>query len=834
MKLLRRALFALAALSLAAGVFYLQNRVYWDRYLSVATRGGSGDVDVYSPTEEVPGAHADPMQVAAEAERTVPAAALEAAREYAAANRSSSLLIWHHGRLQAAHYWGIEATTPVNSRSLHKMLGGLVIGAAIQDGSIGSLDDPVSKYVTEWQGTPKAGITIRNVLQMSSGLMWFRPGGAWSLASRRYLDPHWDRLLLERIPLEFEPGSAYDYSDITADVMPHIIQRATGRRYAQYLGSALLAPIGAPGGRIWVNREGGMPHGGCCLMLPPEAWLRIGILALQDGRAGERQLLPSWWTTEMRRGSAVNPHFGLMTWLGQPYTQRRLFHRPDSPANRNPRPGAFHGEPYLADDLYLFDGMNGQIVYIVPSKQLVIVRTGLRPKPDRPEWDNAMLPNLVLRGLGLRAGAGPPRTLADAPLAPPRRAASAGLAGERRFWSRWSSIQRQTPATLPQWVDAKETVAGRFARELPERPPAQRRIAAAALGEAAAYAGRTQTLALLVWHDGAIEFERYWQGRGPDDVSETYSMAKSIVGLATGLAIADGHIGSIDEAAARYVDGWRGTAKETLTIRELLEMTSGLRHERFNYAFMQSPWATGLRTFLGPDIEARVLDYPIARVPGAEFNYNSANSQVLLTVLERATGRRYAQYVSERLWQPLGAKDAAVWLDRPGGTPRAFSYFMARPRDWLRAGVMIADGGRFEDREVLPRAWIAAMLTPSARNPNYGLHIWLGAPAGGRRFYNRNTPFGVLHSAPYLADDVAFFDGGGGHRLYVVPSRRLVILRTGAANRPDWDDAILPNVILRGLPESSVAPQPADLRNDEERELLVRHDPAGSHDRETP
>jgi CubicO group peptidase (beta-lactamase class C family) len=58
----------------------------------------------------------------------------------------------------------------------------------------------------------------------------------------------------------------------------------------------------------------------------------------------------------------------------------------------------------------------------------------------------------------------------------------------------------------------------------------------------------------------------------------------------------------------------------------------------------------------------------------------------------------------------------------------------------------------------------------------------------------------VPHSAPYLADDVVFFDGGGGHRVYVVPSRRLVIVRTGAVNRPDWDDAILPNTILQGLP----------------------------------
>ena len=116
---------------------------------------------------------------------------------------------------------------------------------------------------------------------------------------------------------------------------------------------------------------------------------------------------------------------------------------------------------------------------------------------------------------------------------------------------------------------------------------------------------------------------------------------------------------------------------------------------------------------------------------------------------------------------------------------------------------MLAGRGRFEGREILPAAWIEAATTPSPKNPNYGYQLWLGSPASGKRLYNRNTPVGVTHSAPYLANDVVFFDGGGGHRVYVVPSRRLVIVRTGAANRPDWDDAILPNLMLAALDQQS-------------------------------
>lgn len=791
----------LGIIAALAGVFYASNRVYWDRFIAVSGKGGSGDVDVYAPLEAVEGAHLEYIDTAPSAEHTIPDAVLEQARAYAGQNRSSSLLIWHKGKLQVSSYWGGRRDTPVNSRSLHKMLGGLLIGAAIKDGFIKSLDDSVADYIPEWRGTPKAKTTVRNVLQMSSGLMWFRGGGAYSLASRRYLDPNWDDLIINKVPQEYEPGSAYDYSDITADLMPLVIEGATKKRYAEYLAQAILKPIGAAGGEIWVNRPGGRPHGGCCLMLPPETWLRVGLMVLNGGKAGETQILPDWWTTEMRKPSPNNPNFGLMVWLGQPYTQRRLYHRPNSPNNASPRPGAFHSEPYIAEDLFLFDGMNGQIVYIIPSQELVIVRTGLRPPPGQPEWDNAKLPNMVLRGLGLGAPVEQKKFIAAKTVEPPTW--SERIAGEQRFWSRWFTIQNQTPVTLANWIEPRATVKGSNGPEVPTASEAERSIAPEAISNAATYAEKMTSRSLIVARNGKIEHEQYWNGAGPDSVSETYSMAKSVLGLAVGLAIADGHISSVDDSVSNYIPQWRGTAKETITIRQLLQMASGVTHYRFNYAFTQSPWAEGLRTFLGPDIEDRVLNAEIDRVPGAEFNYNSANTQILLAVVEHATGKKYADFVSEKLWQPLGAHDATLWLDKPNGTAKAFSHFQARPRDWLKLGLLIANKGQYDGRQIVPASWIAAMTTPSVRNPNYGFQIWLGSPPmtdkGGRRVYNRSTPAAAKHSEAYIANDVVFFDGGGGHRVYVVPSKQLVIVRTGAVNRPDWDDAALPNAILRGV-----------------------------------
>ena len=395
-------LMVIALMAIAAATFLWSNRVLIERHYTQGRTNQPNGYHWYQPIEVIAGAHSGFFETAEDERRSISDEALQAASDYAAGNRSESLLIWHRGALQLAQYWlGLGPRDVINSRSMHKMVGGLLIARAIADGYIHSVDDSVARYIPAWQGTEHATITIRDVLQMSSGLRWFsiRDRPPFGLSSRRYLDPDWDVVLLNEVPMSFTPGAEYDYSDTTADVMPHLIQGATGRRYSEYLAEALIKPLEARGGFIWVNREGGMPHGGCCLMLPPETWLRFGLLLLNGGHWGGRNLLPDGWLEEMLTPSPNNAHFGLMIWLGQPYIERRLYHRPESPINQAPNPGVYNSEPFLADDLFMFDGAEGRMVYIVPSEELVIVRTGFRPLPPQPEWDNAFLPNTIIRGI---------------------------------------------------------------------------------------------------------------------------------------------------------------------------------------------------------------------------------------------------------------------------------------------------------------------------------------------------------------------------------------------------------------------------------------------------
>ena len=375
---------------------------------------------------------------------------------------------------------------------------------------------------------------------------------------------------------------------------------------------------------------------------------------------------------------------------------------------------------------------------------------------------------------------------------------AAGILLDATFWTRWLTIGNQTPITYPGWIAPTAVVTGNFENELPTVGPDERVLSDDAIAALVNYAEELDSFSLLVHHGGAIQYETYWRDFGPDDVTETYSMAKSVFGIMFGFAVEDGSIGSIDDPVVKYIPEWNGTDREAMTVRHVLQMASGLEHHRFNFKLTQYPYGKALRLFIGTDMEQSILRFGLDAPPGAEFTYNSANTQLLMLILQRATGRSYADYVSEKLWRPLGAKDATLWMDRENGMPKAYSFFQARPRDWLRVGLAIKNNGVVEGAQVIPTDWLTHMQTPSLNNPKYGLQMWIGSPYVPERFYNKNTPFGVKQAEPFVTDDVVFFDGGGGQRVYVIPSADLVIVRTGMPS-PAWDDGMMPNIVLRDL-----------------------------------
>lgn len=346
-----------------------------------------------------------------------------------------------------------------------------------------------------------------------------------------------------------------------------------------------------------------------------------------------------------------------------------------------------------------------------------------------------------------------------------------------------------------------EVVRGGTPAVLPVVPAQRRSIPAPVLQAAIEYGEATKSHALLVYHDGALQLEHYYSGHGPDTRTPTQSMHKSVLALLVGIAIRDGFIASVDDPAALYIKEWAQDERGRITVRQLLQQSSGIGFPSFGL----NPTGGFFQVMVGNQLESVVLGQPLENEPGSRFDYNNINAQVLGIILERATGKRYAQYLSESLWQKLGTDDARVLLDSDQRRlARVFCCLDATARSWLQLGLLHLNGGMVAGTQVVPAEWLRDVTAPSALNANYGYLTWLGREYQERRLYNHKTSATAWHSEPFAAADVIYFDGFGGQRVYVVPSAGLVIVRTGAI-ATKWDDARLPNLILRGLNAGTVS-----------------------------
>ncbi|MBB5686683.1 serine hydrolase domain-containing protein [Sphingobium boeckii] len=355
----------------------------------------------YDPMERVEGARkARPLPLAAADALSVTPEALDQASAYAKASNASAMIVWRDGKLQRADYFkGKDRNSQIVSKSLSKPITAIAVGRAIAMGKIKSVDQPVADFIPEWRGTPKEPMLIRHLLDMRSGLLeQMYSDDPEHPINRAYIDPDHGWHIINDYPLTHEPGRYYGYGNAVAELIAVVIERATGTRYGDFIGKQILAPIGAAGGEIWVNRPGGLAHSGCCMTLPAESWLRLGILLMNDGVADGRRLLPKGYVDDMAHGTPENPHYGMGLWVAGPYLSRRGFAAPSKPG-----PKVLHSQPYLDKDLFMFDGNANQLVFISRAARTVILRIGDAPPPS-PEWDNSALPNIILGGIIWKKG----------------------------------------------------------------------------------------------------------------------------------------------------------------------------------------------------------------------------------------------------------------------------------------------------------------------------------------------------------------------------------------------------------------------------------------------
>jgi CubicO group peptidase (beta-lactamase class C family) len=270
------------------------------------------------------------------------------------------------------------------------------------------------------------------------------------------------------------------------------------------------------------------------------------------------------------------------------------------------------------------------------------------------------------------------------------------------------------------------------------------------------FLNETRVAGLLVIKDGRVVAERYALGHGPDSVWVSFSVAKSVLSLLYGAALQDGSLQSLDDPVTRYLPSLRGSAYDDVTLRHLLQMSSGVAWNEDETDPKSDLARTGriARTGGMNDLLAYMKRLPRKAPPGTVFNYNTGETNVAGAVLRAATGRTLAQYLSEKIWQPAGMEADAYWLLlRTGDSEFGGCCISATLRDYGRLGLLALRGGVAADgTRVVAREWIAASTTPAPTAPNYGYLWWIG---GGGRF----AASGIF-----------------GQYIYVDPERRVVVV----------------------------------------------------------
>jgi CubicO group peptidase (beta-lactamase class C family) len=323
---------------------------------------------------------------------------------------------------------------------------------------------------------------------------------------------------------------------------------------------------------------------------------------------------------------------------------------------------------------------------------------------------------------------------------------------------------------------------------MPRTDPAIPVIDALVVEEAASRAGDAGSRALLVEYRGALAVERYFQADDANTLLPAGLIARPLAAMAIGIAQAEGKIKSLDDPVSRYLPEWDDETRGRITLRQLLEETSGLETGGDTRGLLyRSPWqepaklpgfatSRGVRMLLGNDFESSALGFRLEHEPGGFYNLSPANTQLAAVIVERVTGEQYEAFVEQKLWRPAGAGIAELQLDRRAGMPAAHCCWRATARDMLRILTLLGTDGVRDGHAVLPAGWAREMARASRVNAETGMQV------------TRLSIDGV--DALQIKDD-------SGSAFWIVPQRELAILditNPGASVVTD-----LPGLLLKGL-----------------------------------
>ncbi|MCY1670243.1 serine hydrolase [Novosphingobium sp. SL115] len=286
-----------------------------------------------------------------------------------------------------------------------------------------------------------------------------------------------------------------------------------------------------------------------------------------------------------------------------------------------------------------------------------------------------------------------------------------------------------------------------------------------------------ETRAVVVMKGGRIVAERYAPGYHENTRFVSWSMAKTVTSVMIGMLVSDGRL-RLDETAP--VPAWQrtGDPRGEITLRQILQMRSGLRHAEAIDPIYESDEVRMLFLDGRDDMAAYAENQPLESEPGRKFEYSTASSVILADLAARVLSpapdpesrrRAVAEYLRTRLFEPAGMKSMLPEFDR-AGTLIGGSLIHGTARDWARFGEFLRHKGSVKGAQIMPRQWIDFMVTPSPREAQYGAQIWLNRRAtnGEPTLFPDRGPKDLFACVGHL-----------GQYVLVSPSSGLTVVRLG-------------------------------------------------------
>jgi CubicO group peptidase (beta-lactamase class C family) len=286
------------------------------------------------------------------------------------------------------------------------------------------------------------------------------------------------------------------------------------------------------------------------------------------------------------------------------------------------------------------------------------------------------------------------------------------------------------------------------------------------------YLALNRVAGLLILKNGEVVLEDYELGTGPATHWPSYSMAKSVSSTLIGAALTDGSISSLDDPVTKYVPVLKGGAYEGVSVRNIIQMASGVKWDE-TYTDPKSDRRKLLEIQLAQkpgSILAFINSLPKAGAPGTIWNYNTGETFVVGAVLEGATHKPLAQYLSEKIWKPWGMESDAKWqLESPNGMGWAGGGLIATLRDFGRFGLLVLADGVIEGKRIVPAGWFdeaGSGKEIGGKYVDYG-YLWWTFPRGD-----------AVHEGAFQAEGIF------GQHIYINRKEKLVIVVLSARPKP--------------------------------------------------